>query len=266
MMYFLGLGLASVAGFVLGLLGGGGSILIVPILVYILGVDETLSTSYSLFVVGVASLVGASQYARKKLVEYKTAIVFLIPSALAVLFAQRYVLEWIPENLYEGDSFTITKGMGIMVLFAIIMVLASYSMIKGRKDRPEDENQQIKYNYPMIVVEGLAYGFVTGIIGAGGGFLIVPALVVLAKLPIKLAIGTSLLVISGKSLFGFFASMGTKTIDWPFLLLFTGLAVVGIFVGTYTTKFVPAKKLKKGFGWFVLLMGGVIIVKELFLK
>jgi uncharacterized membrane protein YfcA len=266
MMYFAGLGLASVAGFVLGLLGGGGSILIVPILVYILGVDETLSTSYSLFVVGVAALVGAVQYARKKLVEYRTAIVFLIPSAIAVMIAQRYVLPWIPDDIYVGESFTLTRGMAIMVFFAIIMLLASYSMIKGRKGGDSSEIEAIKYNYPMIVLEGLGVGFVTGIIGAGGGFLIVPALVLLARLPVKLAIGTSLAVIAGKSLFGFFGSMGAKTIDWPFLLLFTGLTVAGIFIGTYTSKFVPAKKLKKGFGWFVLLMGTVIIVKEIFLK
>lgn len=266
MMYFAGLALASFAGFVLGLLGGGGSILIVPILVYVLGVDEALSTSYSLFVVGVASLVGAFQYAQKKLVEYKTAVVFVIPAAIAVWFAQAYVLKWIPDVLYQGESFTMTKGMAIMVFFAIIMLVASYSMIRDRKDKDESEDVEIKYNYPMILLEGLGVGFVTGIVGAGGGFLIVPALVILARLPVKLAIGTSLLVISGKSLLGFFGSMGSKTIDWPFLLLFTGLAVAGIFVGTYASKFVPAKKLKKGFGWFVLLMGGVIIFKEMFLK
>lgn len=263
-MYLVGLFLAVFAGFVLGLLGGGGSILTLPILVYIFGENPELSTSYSLFIVGVAALLGAFRYMTKKLVEYKAAIVFAIPGAIGVAVAQGLLMPLIPDTLIETSSFTLSKDAAIMVFFSIVMVVAALSMIRGRKDS-EEEAQELKFNYPMIMLEGLGVGLVTGIVGAGGGFLIVPALVVLARMPIKLAIGTSLLIISAKSLFGFFVTMSGKAIDWPFLLLFTGLSVVGIVVGTYTSKFVSPKPLKKGFGWFVLVMGAFLLIKELWL-
>jgi uncharacterized membrane protein YfcA len=133
-------------------------------------------------------------------------------------------------------------------------------------NKPEaDENQALKYNYPLIAAEGLVVGTLTGVVGAGGGFLIIPALVLLVRLPMKMAVGTSLLIIAAKSLIGFIGDLGNQTIDWKFLLIFTGLSIMGIFVGTYLTKFIPGEKLKKSFGWFVLIMAVYILVKEIIL-
>ncbi len=260
-MEIIGYILSAGIGIVLGLLGGGGSILTLPVLVYVLGKDETLSTSYSLFIVGTAALVGAIQYARQKRVNYRAALVFLIPSALAVAFSQGYVLKRIPEVLYSNGTFAFTRGTAIMVVFSLIMLLASRSMIRNKKK--ENPHQPIAFNYPLIMLEGALVGFITGIVGAGGGFLIVPALTLLARLPIKLAIGTSLLIISGKSLFGFFTTIGNKAIEWDFLLIFVSWTVLGIFIGAYISKFVSPPKLKKIFGWFILVMAILIIYKEL---
>ena len=149
-----------------------------------------------------------------------------------------------------------------MVFFAIIMVLASVSMIRSKRGE-SDEDSQVVYNYPMIIIEGVVVGVLTGIVGAGGGFLIIPALVLLAKLPMKKAVGTSLLIIAFKSLIGFLGDVQNLEIDWSFLLTFAGITGAGILLGIYLTNFIDGKKLKKGFGWFVLLMGIYILWKEL---
>ncbi len=149
-----------------------------------------------------------------------------------------------------------------MLFFAVIMLLASISMIRNKRKEIE-EDAEITYNYPLIVIEGLVVGTITGIIGAGGGFLIIPALVLLAKLPMKKAVATSLFIIAIKSLIGFLGDVQNLDIDWTFLLSFSALSVVGIFIGIWLNNFIDGKKLKKGFGWFVLIMGIYIIYKEL---
>ncbi|NVK64457.1 MAG: sulfite exporter TauE/SafE family protein [Flavobacteriales bacterium] len=262
MIEILGFIGAVIIGVVLGLIGGGGSILTVPIFVYILGIDPVLATAYSLFVVGSAALVGAIRNAQKRMVDFKTGIIFSIPAFTAVFLTRKFLVPAIPEHLFSVGDFEVTKSIGIMIFFALIMVIAAYFMIKGRKDTSEEE-QEIEYNYPMIVVEGLVVGLLTGIVGAGGGFLIIPALVLLAKLPMKKAVATSLLIIAIKSLIGFTGDIQNFDIDWVFLLSFTGLSILGIFIGIYLNKFIDGKKLKKGFGWFVLLMGVYIVLKEI---
>jgi len=253
---------ALVIGVVLGLIGGGGSILSVPVLVYLLSEDPVTATAYSLFVVGTASLVGAFRNMQKNLVDFKTATVFAIPAFIAVYLTRRYAVPAIPESLFSISNFEVTKNIGIMLFFALIMILASFSMIKNKNESDENENNKVKYNYPLIIAEGLVVGFITGIVGAGGGFLIIPALVLLAKLPMKKAVATSLLIIAVKSLIGFTGDMQNLDIDWVFLGIFTGLSVLGIFVGIWLNKFINGKKLKKGFGWFVLIMGVYIVFKE----
>ena len=136
-------------------------------------------------------------------------------------------------------------------------------MIKTRK-KATSEEQEITYNIPLIIIEGIVVGILTGIVGAGGGFLIIPALVLLAKLPMKLAVGTSLIIISAKSLIGFLGDVQNLAIDWNFLLTFTVISIIGILIGVYVTKFISGEKLKKGFGWFTLLMALYIIYKELY--
>ncbi len=257
----LGYAGALCIGIVLGLIGGGGSILTVPILVYLLYLNPVTATAYSLFVVGVSALVGAIQNIRKGLVDFRTAIVFAIPAFIAVYATRKFIVPSIPDRLFSIGDFVVTKDIGIMTFFAIIMLLASISMIRSKR-KEECKETVVRYNYPIIMIEGIVIGVLTGIVGAGGGFLIIPALVILAKLPMKKAVATSLLIIAIKSLIGFIGDIENLTIDWPFLLRFTSLSVVGIFIGTWLSTFIDGKKLKKGFGWFVLVMGIYIMIKE----
>ncbi|MFD2914494.1 sulfite exporter TauE/SafE family protein [Psychroserpens luteus] len=254
---------ALIIGVVLGLIGGGGSILTVPILVYLLFINPVTATAYSLFVVGVSSTFGAIQNIKKGLVDFRTAIVFAFPAFIAVYITRRYVVPAIPSEIVTFGNFTLTKDIAIMVFFAIIMLLASISMILTRKETTQT-SKDFKFNYPLITLEGFVVGTITGLVGAGGGFLIIPALVLLAKLPMKKAVATSLLIIAIKSLIGFIGDVENLEIDWTFLLSFTTLSVVGIFIGSYLSNYIDGKKLKKGFGYFVLIMGIYIIYKELF--
>jgi len=264
-MEILGYFLAVLVGVSLGLIGSGGSILTVPILVYIMGVNPILATAYSLFIVGSTALVGGVQSAIQKRADFKTVFIFGIPSIAAVYVTRMWLVPLIPAELFSIGSLVITKSIGIMVLFAIVMILASVSMIRPGKETDDQEDKPLQYNYPMILLEGAVVGLLTGLVGAGGGFLIIPALVILARMPMKLAVGTSLFIIAAKSLIGFIGDLqGAQVIDWSLLGTFTGLAGVGIFIGIYLSKKISGDKLKKSFGWFVLIMGIYIFVKELF--
>ena len=267
-MEILGYVLAVLVGISLGLIGSGGSILTVPILVYIMGVNPVLATAYSLFIVGSTALVGGVQSAIQKKVDFKTVLIFGIPSIAAVYATRMWLMPAIPKEIFSIGTLVITKSIALMLLFAVVMILASISMIRsGKKKEIVDENATLKYNYPMILLEGAVVGLLTGLVGAGGGFLIIPALVLLAKMPMKLAVGTSLFIIAAKSLIGFIGDLqGSEIIDWKLLGIFTAFAVAGIFIGIFLSKKVPGEKLKKGFGWFVLIMGIYIIIKELFFK
>jgi uncharacterized membrane protein YfcA len=265
-MEIVGYLLAAIVGISLGLIGSGGSILTVPILVYVMGVNPVLATAYSLFIVGSTALVGGVQSAMQKKVDFKTVLIFGIPSIAAVYATRMWLVPLIPKELFSVGSLVITKPIALMLLFAVVMILASISMIKsGKKKEEADENAPMKYNYPMILLEGAVVGLLTGLVGAGGGFLIIPALVILARMPMKLAVGTSLFIIAAKSLIGFIGDLqGSQVIDWKLLGSFTGFAVVGIFIGIWLSKKIPGDKLKKAFGWFVLVMGIYIIIKEIF--
>ena len=253
-------------GISLGLIGSGGSILTVPVLVYLFSVDAVAATSYSLFIVGFTAAVGSIGYFKKGLVNIKTAIVFGIPSIIAVFLTRLYFVPSIPKEVFSIGELLVTKSMLMMLLFAILMVAASYSMIKKvKKDKEEDLGPQ-KFNYPVILFEGALVGFVTGLVGAGGGFLIIPALVLLSKLPMKEAVGTSLAIVAAKSLIGFFGEGSETVIDWSLLAIVSAFATVGIFIGLYLSKKIDGAKLKPIFGWFVLTMGIYIIIKETLLK
>ncbi len=258
--------LAMLAGISLGLIGSGGSILTVPILVYIMGVNPVLATAYSLFIVGSTALVGATQSALQKKVDFKIVFLFGLPS-IAVVYATRlWLLPMIPQQLFTIGSLVVTKPVALMILFAAVMILASFSMIKShKKEETILPDSKMKYNYPMILAQGATEGLVTGLVGAGGGFLIIPALVLLARMPMKLAVGTSLFIIATKSLIGFIGDLqGKEIIDWKLLASFTSFAVIGIFIGTFLSKKIPGGQLKKAFGFFVLAMGIYIFVKEMF--
>ncbi len=254
---------AVIMGLSLGLIGGGGSILTVPILVYLFSIDAVLATAYSLFIVGLTSLVGSFSHMKMGNIHWRTAIVFGIPSILSVFATRAWIVPAIPDSLFYIGDLEITKSIGLLLLFAIIMLAASWSMIRKAKYKPDAAAPLPAYNYPLILAEGVVVGLVTGLVGAGGGFLIIPALVLLAKLPMKQAVGTSLVIIAAKSLIGFTGDLkGDEVINWNFLLIFSAIAVVGIIAGSMYSKNISNEKLKPVFGWFILVMGLYIIIKE----
>ena len=253
-------------GISLGLIGGGGSILTVPVLVYLFRIDATLATSYSLFIVGFSSLVGAYRNYRKGWVSFKTAFLFGLSSITTVFTTRKLIVPRMPQEIAHFGTFSVNKAMLTMVLFAILMLMASLSMIRSKTNEQVETVADTTIPVYKLFVYGIGIGIVTGLLGAGGGFLIIPALVFLVKLPMKEAIGTSLLIIALNSLIGFTGDIGQYPIDWIFLLKITVIAIAGIFIGSELGKSIPGSKLKKGFGWFVLIMGIWIIMRELFMK
>ena len=248
------------AGATMGLIGGGGSILTVPILVYLLEIPPVLATGYSLFVVGLSALVGSVNYFKLGLVNLKAGTIFAVPAFVGVFLARKFLVPALPVEIFNLGNLVVGRDLIVMGVFATLMILASVSMIRGGSE--SEQEGELQFNYPLIALEGLIVGAVTGFVGAGGGFLIIPALVVLAKLPMKQAVGTSLMIIAVKSLFGFLGDLGNQSIDWGFLALFCLLSIIGIYLGTYLSRFVSSAKLKPGFGWFVLIMGLFILAKE----
>jgi len=261
-MEIIGFVASIVMGLTLGLVGGGGSILTVPILVYLFDVDPVLSTAYSLFVVGLTSVVGSFSHFKKGNVHLKTALIFGVPSIAAVYSVRKFLMPVIPDPVFNLGSVEVSKSMAVLVLFAVLMLVASVTMIIKPKTK-NDKPAEIKYNYPLIFIEGIVVGAITGLVGAGGGFLIIPALVLLAGLPMKQAVGTSLVIIALKSLIGFTGDLGgVLEIDYKFMLMFSVFAMVGILAGSYLTRYISNGKLKPAFGWFVLVMGVYILMKE----
>jgi len=262
-LHVLGFASSFLIGLSLGLIGGGGSILTVPVLVYLLGVEPVMATAYSLFIVGLSSLVGAYPKYREGLVDLRTAVVFGIPSIAAVFATRKFIVPAIPAELGQLGGLTVTRGMLMMLLFAVLMIAASVSMIRnGRPIRPDTPSGKRVFNHPLILLEGGVVGLLTGLVGAGGGFLIIPALVILSGLPMKQAVGTSLLIIAAKSLFGFLGDATEYTMDWQLLSIVTAIAMAGILAGNRLSRRVDGDRLKKGFGWFVLVMGLYILIRE----
>jgi uncharacterized membrane protein YfcA len=262
-MEILGYIASALIGISLGLIGGGGSILTVPVLVYLFGVDPISATAYSLFIVGITSLVGTYPKYKDGMVNIKTGLIFGAPSIATVYLTRKFIVPAIPSEIFSIGDFSLSKSMLLMLLFAILMVFASFSMIRDKKI-----NNHVgvnKMNYPMILIEGAVVGLLTGLVGAGGGFLIIPALVLFTGLSMKEAVGTSLMVIAAKSLIGFTGDLSNIDMDWNILILVSTIAIAGIFLGSYLSTKIDGAKLKKGFGWFILVMGIYIILKEVVL-
>jgi uncharacterized membrane protein YfcA len=251
----------------LGLIGGGGSILAVPVLAYLFSVNEKVATAYSLFIVGSSALVGGLKQHLKGFVDWRTAIVFGVPAIVGVTLVRHYVVPALPDILFSIGDFEFTRRMAMFGLFAVLMIPAAFSMLKKRKENKQKGDGTVTYNYPLILIEGLLVGAITGMIGAGGGFLIIPALVILANIKMKVAVGTSLVIIAFKSLLGFFLGDAlTMEIDWIFLSIFTSISLVGIFIGSYLSNFIDGNKLKKGFAYFIFVMAFFIFYMEFFVK
>lgn len=252
----------------LGLLGSGGSVLTVPVLVYLFSVDAVAATAYSLFIVGLTSAIGAIKYLRAGLVNLKTAVIFGIPAIVAVYVTRAFILPAIPNELFTIGDFVLSKSVFLLLLFALLMLFSSIGILKQGSEKEketekEDGNVAQKFNYPLILLEGSVLGIITGLVGAGGGFLIIPALVLFSRLPMKEAVGTSLLIIAAKSLIGFTGESSETIIDWQLLLSVSALAIIGLFLGVLMSKKIEESKLKPIFAVFIFLMGIAILVKEL---
>jgi uncharacterized membrane protein YfcA len=262
-MEYFGYFASIIIGLSLGLIGGGGSILAVPILVYLFKVHPEQATSYSLFIVGITSMIGSFSHYRLGNLKIKSALVFALPSILSLLLVRKIVLPIIPDTLFSINNFDFTKNLLIMVVFAFLMIATSVSMIKKTKQQKEI----VQINYKMLAIIGFFVGLIIGFLGAGGGFLIIPALLFFANLPMKQAVGTSLFIIFINSLIGFGGDLlGPVELDYRLLFIISIMAIIGLFIGTQLSKKIDGAKLKPAFGWFVLVMGIYIIAKEILFK
>ncbi len=254
-------------GITLGLFGAGGSILGVPILVYLLGVTPVAATGYSLVLVGTTALVGAFQYIRSGYAHPRMAVVFGAPAILGVYFARRVIFPAVPDPAFHIGGAAVAKGTLVMVVFALFMAIAAVKMIRSGKKTDPDEYRSHRYVPAGIIASlGLVAGVFTGFVGAGGGFLILPVLVLLGGLPMRMAIGTSLLIISAKSLIGFIGEVQVAdAVDFLFIGSILVPPFIGIFIGTWLNRRAPAERLKLAFGWFLLLVGAAIVAREVWI-
>lgn len=251
-------------GITLGLIGGGGSILTVPILVYFFSQNPLVATTESLFIVGMTALFGALLSARKKLVDYRTAALFAVPSFAGVFIARKFILPRIPDVIFSSNDIVLTKGLFVMGCFAVLMIVASRAMIRsGKLELPVTKEINAMVGIPTIALKGFLVGITTGFIGAGGGFLIIPALVLLLKIPMRIAVGTSLAIIAANSGFGFVISYSTHVYNWNLLLTISGIGVLGILIGQRFGSYVNDKILKRSFGYFVLLVGSLVLFDQI---
>lgn len=265
-MLALGYILGLLIGICLGVMGAGGAVLTIPVLVYLFQIDSITATFYSLFIVGITAMIGTIGYIRNQLFDSKTVVFFGIPSVISVILTTRILVPSIPNVILGNSSYTLTKHLLLLILFAMLMIFSAIAMIRSsRVIKQDDYTEMHKYRYGLIIVQGMLVGMVTGILGAGGGFLIIPALVLLARLPMKKAVGTSLFLITLNCIIGFASKYSTiEEVNWVFLFTFSSLTVAGILTGILFTKKISGEKLKKGFGYFMLIMGTFILTKELY--
>ena len=262
-MEIIGFLLGILIGISLGLIGSGGSILTIPVLVYLMQIIPSTATAYSLFIVGISALAGSINGAKQRLLAGRVALYFGIPSIVSIFIMRKYLVPLLPETLFTINNYLFSKDLVIMLVFALLMIFSSISMIRKV---PIDTNQDVKLSSFQIILMGAIIGLLTGFVGVGGGFLIIPTLIYQAKLPMKKAVATSLVIIAFNSLIGFAGSVNNINIHWGFLLTFTGFAVVGILTGMFLGQKISSEKLKPAFGWFILITGIYILIKEIFIK
>ena len=250
-------------GITLGLVGGGGSILTVPVMVYLFGVSPQLATCYSLFVVGTSSLAGVISRLNTGTIKLNIVFLFATTSVITVYLTRKLIIPAIPQVLFTVGHTKVTESMATMLLFAILMLWSAISMISASNEKLQPVTNNA-INRPKLALYGVGIGLVTGFLGAGGGFLIIPSLIFLCRLNMKEAVATSLLIIAANSTIGFIGDLGHYEINWVLLGTVTALAIAGILVGSQLAKKINNRQLKKLFGWFVLLMGIYILLKELF--
>lgn len=264
-MEIIGYVAAVLIGLSLGLTGGGGSILTVPVLVYLFGIEPVLATGYSLFIVGATSFAGGIRAYMYKQVDFRAVSLFGIPSIFSIFIARHFILPVIPDTI-TLFNYTVSKGSFLMIVFALLMLVAAFFMMKPRNEEEKESADDQQYKSIALFIPGLLVGLLTGLLGAGGGFMIIPALVLILQLPMKKAIGTSLHIIAINSMFGFLFSLKQYTFNWKMLMIVTLLAIVGVIAGTWFAKRIENKMLRRVFGWFVLAMGIYIVIKELLIS
>lgn len=259
--HIIGYLLALLAGISIGMMGSGGSILTVPILVYIMHIEPILATAYSLFIVGTSAAAGSIRNIRKKQVNFKIVCSFGLASILSVFFTRTYLLPLIPASIELNNNSVISKSNFIMIIFALVMLAATAKMLRPSKKEilTQDETD---VNFLSLTIQGSLIGLIAGSVGAGGGFLIVPTLVFFAYLPMKKAIGTSITIVAIQSLIGFTGDLLVQDIQWNIVLIFTAVSIIGVFIGMRWANKVSDKLLKQIFGWFVLAMAIFILLKE----
>jgi len=262
-MEYTGLVASIVMGLILGTMGGGGSILTVPILVYLFALSPTVATGYSLFVVGITALIGSILFIRRGDVDFLAAGSFALPSVIGVNISRGLVIPTIPSIVATVGTFTLTKEILVMVVFSTLMIAASYSMIRKKNERKPIQASAF-VRVVLIGLQGLIVGSIAGFVGAGGGFLIIPSLVFMAGLSMRVSVGTSLVIIAFQSLLGFAGdvSRGLQA-DWPLIVKVTAFAVMGIIAGYAFAHKIKEEKLKFAFGWFVLIMGITILAEQI---
>jgi uncharacterized protein len=249
-------------GLSLGMIGAGGSILTVPVFIFVLKIDPLTSSIYSMFIVGISSLAGGIRSIFHKLVDIKTMIVFGIPSVTGVLVARKFIFPSIPDQLFSIGGFIVSKKILFMICISTLMFFAAVKMLKAASPKTETLPSVTHVKTGFLITQGFLVGIITGLFGIGGGFLIVPALYFWTHLPMKKAVGTTLLIIAMNSLFSFSTSYSESLINWSLLLRFSLGAIIGILIGTRIAEKIPSDYLKKMFGWFVMAISFYIVFKQ----
>lgn len=263
MQQILGYLVTILVGITLGLMGSGGSILTVPNLVYLFDIPPAIATSYSLFIIGIASFIGSYTKIKQGLVKFKLVLLFGLPSITAMSLTRMFFLPGLPAQLSVPLLGTLAKDIYMMVVFALIMLLAAYSMITNKQEDCISCGEKMEKRKYLLIFQGIIIGIISGIFGAGGGFLIIPGLVIFAKVPMKNAIATSLFLVAINSSVGFVSDFQHfHELNWYLLVILSVLSIIGITIGNYTTKFVRTARLKPLFGYFILFIAALILLQE----
>ncbi|WNJ19335.1 sulfite exporter TauE/SafE family protein [Pontibacter sp. G13] len=263
-MEWIGYLCAASIGIVMGLMGSGGSMML-PVLAYLFAKDANLTSAYSIFVIGLTSIIGTFGKVREDIIPYKVTFAFLIPALLSTWFARWALVPMVPEHLLEIGDFVLVKKQGLLILFAVILVFSGLSMITGFADKLK-ERSQAHFSWPSLIISAIVIGLLSGMLGTGGGFMIVPALIMTAGLEIKEAAAGALVIVAVKSLVGFFAgdaiTMGDQ-IEWNFLAKVAGVMITGILLGNWLSNHLPAERIKRGFAYITLALAVFVLGKEM---